>query len=305
MKITKIELQNLCNKYKSGKTYIDLKHEFHLDVATIKSYLQKSNISLRSRSECSRQFKIKEAFFDNIDVQEKAYMLGFLYADGNNDTNMNRIRIDLDSRDKEILEKFAELIYLEPRPLRKIKAHTDSKGRIRRELWELTITNKHISETLNNIGMVARKSLILEFPKFLDKDMLPHFIRGYNDGDGCIEIREKDQSRVEILGTNDFCGYIKSYIMETLNIKSYIRKHKKIFKLSINGSYALKFLDWIYKDSNIHLTRKYNKYLEAKSLKQKAIEKKLSKKCCICGEKHYAKSFCRYHYYHNKRLNKS
>ncbi|MFA5048354.1 MAG: LAGLIDADG family homing endonuclease [Patescibacteria group bacterium] len=160
-----------------------------------------------------------------------------------------------------------------------------------------------MSNVLDNFGMVAKKSLILKFPRNLAKEMLPHFIRGYNDGDGCIEIREKNQSRVEILGTNDFCNYIKFYIMENFHIKSYIRKYKKIFKLSINGSYTIKFLDWIYNNSNIHLVRKYNKYVEAKSLKQWRYKKSLIKKCSICGDKHYAKGLCHYHYYRNKRLN--
>ncbi|MFA5048353.1 MAG: hypothetical protein WC516_05030 [Patescibacteria group bacterium] len=111
MKITDLELQKLCNRYNEGATYTVLKNEFNLDMATIKSYLQKSNINFRSRSICSRQYKLREDFFDEINIQEKAYMLGFLYADGNNDTKGNRIRINLSNKDKYILEKFVELIY--------------------------------------------------------------------------------------------------------------------------------------------------------------------------------------------------
>ena len=52
----------------------------------------------------------------------------------------------------------------------------------------------------------------------------------------------------------------------------------------------------IYKDSNIHLQRKYERYL-----KQMDFEKSLSetRTCNIegCNKKHRAKGYCRNHYY--------
>ena len=34
------------------------------------------------------------------------------------------------------------------------------------------------------MGMVKAKSLIIKFPTNISKEMLPHFIRGFFDGDG-------------------------------------------------------------------------------------------------------------------------
>ena len=55
-------------------------------------------------------YTINEDYFDIIDTEEKAYLLGFLYADGNHFTKKNRITIGLQEKDKHILEKFNELI---------------------------------------------------------------------------------------------------------------------------------------------------------------------------------------------------
>ena len=52
--------------------------------------------------------KINKNFFNKIDTEEKAYFLGFLYADGYNNTDRNSVALSLKEDDKEILEKYSE-----------------------------------------------------------------------------------------------------------------------------------------------------------------------------------------------------
>ena len=59
-----------------------------------------------------KKYYLKEDIFDNIDTEEKAYWLGFLYADGNVANNASRIRLSLAENDLEILEKFSIFISL-------------------------------------------------------------------------------------------------------------------------------------------------------------------------------------------------
>ena len=56
------------------------------------------------------------------------------------------------------------------------------------------------------------------------------------------------------------------------------------------------FLTWIYKDSNIHLKRKYDRYLEQIKYEESLKEIRI---CSIegCNKKHSAKGYCRNHYY--------
>ena len=53
-----------------------------------------------------------EFFFDKIDTGEKAYWLGFIYADGYLD-NRNGVGIELDVKDKNHLEKFKKALQAE------------------------------------------------------------------------------------------------------------------------------------------------------------------------------------------------
>lgn len=52
-------------------------------------------------------------------------------------------------------------------------------------IYHLRISNKELGKDLINLGCLPNKSLILQFPLF-DFGLMPHFIRGLFDGDGCI-----------------------------------------------------------------------------------------------------------------------
>ena len=46
-----------------------------------------------------RKYQVNEFFFDEIDSEEKAYWLGFIYADGYVNTNGNKFGINLSLKD--------------------------------------------------------------------------------------------------------------------------------------------------------------------------------------------------------------
>ena len=56
---------------------------------------------------------------------------------------------------------------------------------------------------LNKLGVVERKSLILTFPteQQVPKHLMPHFIRGYFDGDGSVYKQKQGNTKIEIGGT--------------------------------------------------------------------------------------------------------
>ena len=56
-----------------------------------------------------RIYGVNDEIFDNIDNQDKAYVLGLLYADGCNYEN-GRVKIDLVEEDIDVLEKLNNLI---------------------------------------------------------------------------------------------------------------------------------------------------------------------------------------------------
>ena len=121
-------------------------------------------------------------------------------------------------------------------------------------------------EDLIKQGCVPKKSLILKFPteQQVPNYLIKHFIRGYFDGDGWFS-NTPSCFQVGIIGTEDF---IKGF----LNIIEIQNKNNKIFtvhredgaKRYVFGGLndVTNFLNWIYKDANIYLDRKYEHYLD-------------------------------------------
>lgn len=203
MKPTKIQINeydNIVKLYIEGKTQETIAQIYNVNRTTIKCILVKRNISLRDNSHKRRKYSLNENYFDTIDTPNKAYILGLLYSDGCNIVSTNTIKLELQDRDKKILEKIcSEISYNGPikyTPLHK-------KNPNWRDTYRITITNQHISKRLSDLGMVANKSLILKFPSFLKNELIPHFIRGYLDGDGHIEWGRI--KFISIASTYDFC----------------------------------------------------------------------------------------------------
>ena len=80
------------------------------------------------------------------------------------------------------------------------------------------IFSKHLAEQLAKIGCPPRKSFILKYPDWLDKDLRSHFIRGYFEGDGCITRTARTSETIKswdfnIISTKEMCEGIKNGII--------------------------------------------------------------------------------------------
>lgn len=132
----------------------------------------------------------------------------------------------------------------------------------------MTLGGKHFCEKLLEYGVYQNKSFKIRFPKFLDKKLIRHFVRGYLDGDGCIIVGLKENKmtptfRTAITGNIEFCTDLKDTIESIIDINGSILHNNtsNIVNYYINGTYNCKiFLDWLYYGSTIHLIRKYKLY---------------------------------------------
>lgn len=198
------------------------------------------------------KYKVEEDYFEIIDTIEKAYILGFIYADGSV-TNKNSnyvLNISQVEKDKDILEKIRDILI----PSRELLVVSKrGKGSYsQNSIYRLTITNKKIVQDLEKIGFNGLKEN-RTFP-LINKSLLSHFIRGYFDGDGFISISARGDVEVGITGYEDV---IKNISIITKNKRYKQIKDKSVFKLRISGiNNVLNFLNYIYKDSTIYLKRK-------------------------------------------------
>ena len=193
--------------------------------------------------------------FEQIDTEEKAYWLGFLYADGcvaSADWN-NQIELNLQKCDYNHLVKFRNFIGNE----NQIVYRQDTKS------YRYRFRCKKIKQDLIKLGCTPRKSLTLKFPtkKQVPDKFLKHFVRGYIDGDGSLYIHKKDNTfHCEILGTKDFlfglqkrCNFFAQ--------GCFYKTASKVFRIQLHKKDLVKATcDWLYKNSNIYLDRKYEKY---------------------------------------------
>lgn len=232
------------------------------------NYILEKNGITKTFSEARREYSLDEHYFDKIDTPNKAYILGFLYADGyNNDIN-HTVVLTLHEKDKDTLEKIRKELKCE-KPLYHISSVNKKDGKPR-ELESLILASKHMSETIKKWGLIPNKTFTLEFPKFLPDNLISHFIRGYFDGDGCAYIEKRvdrqDRLFVSIMSSTKFCYDMQQYLEKrglkmNVNHPTDKNENNSIIRTTKRDN-VKKFMDYIYKDADLYMERKRKKFEE-------------------------------------------
>ena len=151
--------------YKEGYNAYQIKDMLNsASVHSIYKVLHEKNL-VRSRSACQISLQRQRDFFRIIDTEEKAYWLGFLYADGNVSSSKFYISIDLNKKDIKHLLRLQKTLNLTN------KLHYNDKKNVVR----LGFNDKQMHTDLIKQGCVPKKSLILEPPekKYSHHDRFP------------------------------------------------------------------------------------------------------------------------------------
>ena len=253
-----------------SKEYLEklelLKEEYLSSKITLRNVCKKHNIDRRYASEILKQQGVSlrkkissnDTIFEKIDTEEKAYWLGFLYADGNvyykEEKVTYRIELGLAEKDLNNIEKFKNFLNC----TNEIKYRESTKS------YRLMIPSKKICNDLIKLGCVPNKSLILTFPteEQVPLELQKHFIRGYFDGDGSISYRKSGGSPgISVMGTLEFLLKLNEVFNNLAAIAKKDKRHlNNTYTLRFRVQPGINFLYLIYNDSNIFLTRKYEKY---------------------------------------------
>ena len=266
-KITQGMIDRVCKEYQDGLSQEKVAENNKTSRVTVRRILKNNGIPIRKQEEWLRCYDLNQEYFDVIDTQNKAYFLGFMYADGNVSKDNNAIQIALQARDLHILESFKKELECTDKPL--YLSEKSKNNEKHSDMYTLMVKSEHMHKSLCELGVVPQKSHIIKYPFFISSDLQRHFIRGALDGDGCIHAtnskNEKELRSVDICGTYDFCEGLKQIIESNLDIHCSIilsNKVSNVYKTSISGrNQSIKFLDWIYKDAELYLYRKYETYL--------------------------------------------
>ena len=214
------------------------------------------------------QYTFDTHFFDEINTQEKAYVLGFLFADGYNYEKRGVVSLSLQEKDKEILDKISKCLK-NTKPLQFIDMIKYHKGKSHQNQYRLSISSHYTSAILAQLGCGQKKSYTCQFPA-ISSEMTPHFLRGYFDGDGCISYTPNTNGcpcgSISFVGAVCFCKSVKM-VLKSLEINCSVSRSKRcdyrIRRLAFGGRKQLnRFYEFIYKNSTISLERKKKKFDE-------------------------------------------
>jgi hypothetical protein len=208
------------------------------------------------------RYVYNEQFFHCIDTQEKAYTLGFFYADGCvTTTPQHRAQIFLHPRDEHIIATFRDFLCPSMPVKRYRPGGTRPSGAV-----GCSFTNQRIVEQLIALKCTPRKSATLEFPTYeiVPEHLMPHFLRGYFDGDGCLFFSQRKaanpQTSIMFESSPLFVRGLQAYLWERLRIESQISaRHPdcQSRSLRIGGNrQVLRFLDYLYHGATVSLDRK-------------------------------------------------
>lgn len=256
--------QEIIDKYNQGLSMNEIAKDYDCAPISIGRLLKKNNINIRSLSEAKKKYLLDEHCFDDIDSEEKAYVLGFLYADGYNREDEHKIKITLAIYDRDILEKIRAVLKTNAPIKIKKPAKIKNSNYCGAPTATLQISSVYLSNRLKELGIVQRKTYDLIFPKYIPSTLLKHFVRGYFDGDGCITKGRHEYPKATIASSLSFLKELKK-ILESEFIKSCLYQNKKTNKniafLDINSKESVAiFFNWIYSESKIYSDRKYSRY---------------------------------------------
>lgn len=254
-----IEQQNYQKKYykiaqeylKDDKPAYYYADKYNISQKTFYNYLHEKGLA-KITANYNKQ-TCDENFFKTINSEEKAYWLGFIFADGS--VNNKRLIIELSDIDVGHLIKFKK----------DICATNNIYKRKNRPTVKIEICKKNLVKDLAKYGCIKNKT----YNGWIDQSLLGdeykrHFLRGFLDGDGYIE--RKNYKRYRIIYTV-WSENIKNTIMDMLSdfhpicrINNPIKKRPdlSVFRISIERKKDFfDFLEYIYMDSHIYLDRKY------------------------------------------------
>lgn len=227
----------------------DLAKKYEVDVHTIYRILDKYNIKRQTGYHTNCDI----SYFEQIDNPHKAYLLGFITADGAVVNNI--LSIEVHDDDIEVL-KYAQQQINPQATITKCKGRLTSK---------ISFGAKKIGEDLAKYGIVQNKSKIIKnVPlNFIPQKYLKYYFRGLIDGDGCV----LENGRLSIYsGSKEYIEDVQRILIKELNLSQTSIYHGTTYFCSWSSKEDRKKLfNYLYDNLNecFYYERKYNRLFKS------------------------------------------
>lgn len=198
----------------------------------------------KGKIDINRKYQVDQSFFEEINTHEKAYWLGFIWADGS--IVRDALCISLHSKDEIILQKFKSRIKSE-HPIKDIKGQNMKK---------IVISSKKICDDLNKLGVIPNKTNNFRTPQ-VPIDFIFSFFLGVFDGDGSIGL----PTTFSICARPELAEFFKEKTITYLhNVKIYNIKNKSVKVIKVMNKTDLLALYSLLYLSEDFLPRKKEKF---------------------------------------------
>lgn len=259
-------ITSVMNLISEGKKVPEIANILGINKVTIGSFLRTHGIKLNPD-------KGNVHYFDNIDSYTKAYIVGFIAADGAlvKTKTTTTLTITIKYEDKAVLEFIKSEIGNEHKLQKIIRPSSfDSSKTIRHIRY--TISDRHITQALNRLGITSNKSLSMgNIIKNIPYEYRDAFIIGYFDGDGSVTVRVGQYPNDRGILCYDYSLYIQ--IRGTKDFLSGICNHLKIDTTHIHQNDSIPHLSFAskkdtyrffqcYKNLPFYYKRKHDKFLQ-------------------------------------------
>lgn len=233
------KIDDIITEYVTNKKSIrNIALKYHHDDSVISRVLKENGVNIRSLSE-AHSFEYDKTYFNQINASDKAYWLGFIYADGFISTKSNdKFCIKLNVKDIDVLNQLKEDL----KSKHNIHIYQNKVGYKHNdgslcEYCELAIGSTDLVNQLKALGVNERKTKQCDFPSY---DIVPNqfiwdFIRGFFDGDGSVYITKNYRNNVKyaipgvsFLGTEPMMNGIRNEFYKHYQFENNIYSEKGI-----------------------------------------------------------------------------
>ncbi len=227
------------------------------------------------------KYFVNEKFFSSWG-KNMAYVLGYIYADGNLEYSP-KIRgryLRISSTDKNTIIKIKKWLSSK-HTIVKSKSHWKNG----KDQYLLRIGNSNLYESLMKLGLYPKKSLTIELPK-IPKKYIMDFVRGYFDGDGCVypyivegknnKIYARKLSTIFTSGSKKFLLQLSILLNKEFGLNLIkISNNSRSYQLRYSTNDSIKYYKLLYKNckKGDYLERKYKKFEKFISIRNGPVAK--------------------------------
>lgn len=243
-KLTLQQKQQIIEAFNNGMECRDIPKYVGVSGRSVARVLSEASINTKRRN----RYTLNEAYFNIIDSQKKAYLLGLIAADGCV-TKHNYVAFE--SIDRELTELLIDELQYSGE-MRIIKPGNYSPH------YRINFSSQRLASALSKYGVVTERMStgIYYFPKQLE--YLSAYILGYFDGDGCAYVNKgRSGGLVCIVGSWEF----SCELARILNMGS-IKEHQlnKVYYWQIYSREHIEaFYKFAYREPSLGLQRKKQK----------------------------------------------